>query len=241
MIPRHFMQKGKWLKMERINIDKLTLRFINSKVVFCRLYMPAIILILILAITSLYLNIPFSDFTRDPVAITGGHPFLGIISNIGVMFWSFSVIVCFFSYALLKANNKTHDVLGFIVFGGFISLVLLLDDLFMLHEYIYPKYFGISEKIVFLSYCLIVLFYLVKFRKIIKETDLSFILLAFFFFSFSILVDMLPKSLLPWHHFFEDGSKFFGVISWFYYHFSVCFQEVQSVSHTLGHNIKSHL
>lgn len=216
--------------MERINIDKLTLRFTNSKVVFCWLYMPAIILILILAIASVYLKIPFSNFTRDPMAITGGHPFLGILSNIGVMFWGFSVIVCFFSYALLKSNKKNHDVLGFIVFGGFISLVLLLDDLFMLHEYIYPKYFGISEKIIFLSYGLIVLFYLVKFRKIIKETELSFILLASFFFSFSILVDILLKSLLPWHHFFEDGSKLFGIISWFYWHFSVCFQEVRSIS-----------
>ena len=40
--------------------------------------MPAIFLILIVAIASYYLNIPIYRFTRDPLAIAGGHPFLGI-------------------------------------------------------------------------------------------------------------------------------------------------------------------
>ncbi|MFX0211569.1 MAG: hypothetical protein ACFFDT_36665 [Candidatus Hodarchaeota archaeon] len=198
--------------------------------------MPAIFLILIVAIASYYLNIPISHFTRDPLAIRGGHPFLGIISNIGAILWSFSVAICFFSYVLLKTSKKPHDGLGFIMFGGFISSVLLLDDLFMLHETIYPRYFGVSEKIVFLFYGVLILFYLVRFRKIIIETDFIFILLAVFFFALSALVDMLPESLLSWHHLFEDGLKFFGIISWFGYQFSVCFREVQSVAYTLAPN-----
>ena len=216
--------------------EKFILRFNSHKVFFLWLYIAAILLILIVVIASYFLNIPISQFTRDPLAITKGHPFLGIISNVGVILWSFSVAICFFSYVLLKTSKKPNNVSRFIIFGGFISLVLLLDDLFMLHDRIYPKYFGVGEKIVFLFYGTLILFYLVKFRKIIKKTDFIFILLATSFFGLSILVDRLPQSLLPWTHLFEDGPKFIGIVSWFSYQFSICLQEVQSVIYTTAPN-----
>ena len=212
--------------------EKSNLRFISSKVFFYWLYIPAIFLILIVAIASYYLNIPISRFTRDPLAITDGHPFLGVVSNIGAILWSATVAICFFSYAILITYKKSHDVLSFIMFGGFISLLLLLDDLFMLHERIYPKYLGGSEKIVFLFYVSLLLLYLVKYRLIIIETDLIYLILAAFFFALSMLIDLLPESFLPWHHLFEDGPKFIGIVSWFGYHFTICFKEVQSIAYT---------
>ncbi len=216
--------------------EKSNLRFISSKVFFYWLYIPAIFLILIVTIASYYLNIPISRFTRDPLAITGGHPFLGVVSNIGAILWSATVAICFFSYAILKTNKKSHDVLGFIMAGGFISLLLLLDDLFMLHEEILPKYLGGSEKIIFLFYGSLLLLYLVKYRLNIIETDLIYLILAAFFFALSILIDLLPESFLPLHHLFEDGPKFIGIVSWFGYYFTVCFKEVQSVVYTAAPN-----
>lgn len=123
----------------------------------------------------------------------------------------------------IETRKKPHDVLGFVIFGGFINLILFLDDLFMLHERIFPGYFGVSEKIVFLFYGVLILFYFVTFRKVVMETDFGFASLAIFFFTLSTLIDALPESLLPWHHLFEDGFKFFGIVSWFGYQFSVCF------------------
>lgn len=217
--------------------EKINLRFISSKVFFYWLYIPAIFLILIVAIASYYLNIPISRFTRDPLAITDGHPFLGVVSNIGAILWSATVAICFFSYAILKTNKKSHDVLGFIMVGGLISLLLLLDDLFMLHEKICPKYLSGNEKIVFIFYGSLLLLYLLKYRLNIIETDLIYLTLAVFFFGLSILVDLLlPESLLPWHHLFEDGPKFIGIVSWFGYHFTTCFKEVQSVVYTAAPN-----
>jgi hypothetical protein len=199
---------------------------------FYWLYMPAILLILVTAITSYYSNIPISRFTRDPLAITGGNPFLGIISNIGVIIWSATIAICLFAYTLSITSKKSNDVLRFILFGGLISLILLLDDLFMLHERIYPKYFGIHEISLFLVYGALVLFYLFKFRKIVIKTDLVYLLLTAIFFSMSIVVDLLPeKTLYPWHHLFEDGFKFLGIVSWFGYLIAVCFKEVRSVAY----------
>lgn len=194
------------------------------------LYIACIMFMLVLVLTSYTLNIPFSDFTRDPLAITGGHPFLGIVSNIGVVIWSFSIIVCLFSYAILSTNNrKDYDVQKFILFGGGLSFIFLIDDLFMLHVGIYPNYLGISQDQVVLIYGLFVLFYLLKFRKIILKTRYIFLELALLFFAISLFFDKQPQSLLTWHYLFEDGAKFFGIVSWFSYHFTHCFHQVTAM------------
>lgn len=150
------------------------------------------------------------------------------MSNIGAVVWSFSAAICLFSYTLLRTRQESRDVAGFLLFGGCISLVLLLDDLFMLHEQFYPRYFGVGEKIVFSFYAALNLFYLAKFRTLIIESDFVLLLLALFFFALSMLLDLLPETSHPWYDLFEDGLKLFGIVSWFAYQFSVCLQEVQS-------------
>jgi hypothetical protein len=198
------------------------------------IYMPALILLFITALIGIYYNIPISRFTRDPLAITGGHPFNGIISNIGIILWSSSVAFCFLSYLLLMKRKESFKVRGFIMLGGFISLVLLLDDLFMLHERIFPRYLGINEKILFPLYGMIILLYFFRYRTTIIKTEFIYLILAITLFALSFLVDGLPESILPMHHLFEDGAKFLGIISWVSYQFLVCFREVQSSANDLS-------
>lgn len=197
------------------------------KIICCLLYVPAIILMLIVFVLNFSFDIPIRRFTCDPLAIAQGNPFHGVISNIGVILWSFAASICFFTYLLLKTRNKSHGISEFILFGGVLSLILLLDDLFMLHERIYPKWCGISEEIVLLLYGVATLCYVVKFRRIIIKTDFIFIVLAAVFFAFSLVIDALPKYLFPWQQGFEDVPKFFGIVSWLGYQFSVCFQAIQ--------------
>ena len=110
-------------------------------------------------------------------------------------------------------------------------MLLLVDDLFMLHERIFPNQLGIDEIIVFLFYGLLFLVYLLLFRKLILETDHIYLSLTVFFFALSLLVDLLvPETLTPMYHLFEDGPKFFGIVSWFAYQFSVCLTEVETAA-----------
>ena len=41
-------------------------------------------------------NVETGTITRDPIHITGGHPFIGLLSNIGILFWCSSAAICFF-------------------------------------------------------------------------------------------------------------------------------------------------
>ena len=202
-------------------------RIIISKA-FINSVLLATFLLLAVVLFSVYSDIPVSKFTRDPLAIAGGRPFYGFVSNIGVIMWSASMALCFFSYSLLKAGNAPGKVLYFVFSGGALSLILLLDDLFMLHEHFFPRYLGYGEKVVFLTYGLLLLIYVAVFFDRIFDRNGFYLCCFVFFFALSVLVDRLPESVLPMHHIFEDGSKLLGITSWLGFHSSACYHEVQS-------------
>lgn len=197
------------------------------------MYLPAVLLLFAIAVISHYFNISVSFFTSDPMAIAERHPLTGFVSNIGAVIWSFSLAVSIFTYVLLKTNEARNN-LNFILLGGIISLIMLLDDFFMLHENIFPVYVGIDEKITFSLYGILALFYLIKFRKKIMETAFAFLLLAGLFFMLSVFIDLQSEPIGKWHYLFEDGLKLLGIVSWFAYQFTVCLNEINSAISEAG-------
>lgn len=188
------------------------------------LYIPMLILVGMILLVSRQYGISIADLTRDPAATTGHSPFIGTLSHLGVLFWCATVAICLFSFALLQGTGNIGEFSSFFLFGGLISLILLLDDLFLLHESVFPRHLNIPEKIVFLSYGLMILGYLTRFRKLILKTDFLCMILVFGLFGLSIFIDILDLrvSIL-----FEDGSKLFGIVSWFGYFALTCFQVVK--------------
>jgi hypothetical protein len=197
------------------------------------LLLPGVALLAVIGLAGYRLDFDVSRLTRDPLAVTGSHPFIGFVSNLGAVFWSCATAVCLFSYIVLSDHRKRSDFRFFVLFGGLLSLLLLFDDLYMLHELFYRKYLGLNEKFVFLIYGVLILFYLVRFRKRILESEFLYLAMALALFALSIAVDRLPEDLLPVHHLFEDGPKFLGILSWFGYQLSVCRQAMsQALSHS---------
>ena len=178
-----------------------------------KLYVPTFIMLFIVAFVSFQLHVPVSKSTRDPAAILNVNPFLGILSNIGILFWCACAAICFFSFAVLRNKAISGEFPAFFLLSGLITSALLLDDLFLFHEKIFPGYFHIHEKVVFLGYAIMILLYLMRFRISILETEFVLLLFAFGFFGLSIIVDTLPETLLTWHYLFEDGFKLFGVVT----------------------------
>ena len=193
------------------------------------LYVPAFILLAVTAAMSYKFDIPISKFMRDPAAIMEAHPLNGVISNIGILLWSATAAICLFCWVLLLRTRKHSETRWFFFSGGILTSVLLLDDLFLLHERLYPMYFGITDKIILPLYSLLLLSFIIGFKRQILKTRFYLLFFAICFFGVSLLVDRLPESLLPWHHLFEDGSKFFGIVSWFGYFITSGFQEAGSL------------
>lgn len=179
------------------------------------IYIPVAILFLIAILIRLITGIAIAEFTRDPLGFTGIPVYTGSISNLGVMIWSGAVAICFFSWSILRSVAVADQTTKLLLAGGIVTLVLALDDLFMLHEVVFPDNLGVPEEIVYASYAALILWLLIAFRKTILQSSFLLLVLAILGFGISIASDAVaPYVAIPAMYLFEDGGKLFGIVSW---------------------------
>lgn len=193
-------------------------------VVLVLAYLTSIGLLVAIALVSQKYGIPVSDFTRDPAAILGVHPLIGVLSNIGVLLWCASMALCLFT-AVVLFKTKRGISLSFFLSSGLLTALLLVDDLFMLHDYFFPRMLNIEGGVIYVGYLLLVCIYLLKFRGFILKSGFGFLLLSFLFFALSVGCDVLleQKGMI---FLLEDGAKLLGVLSWFTYFSKTCYSEI---------------
>jgi hypothetical protein len=163
-------------------------------------------------------EIPLESFTKDPTALMNAPFYLGFFSNVGIMIWAGAAMINFFVAYRIKDDSKQRHNFLFILFSAFITLMMTLDDLFQLHEFVFPNYFSISDNAVYLTYMNIFLLYFIYFRKRLLESEFAILGLAFFFLGLSTIIDVLPLPI-PKDTFLEDAIKLFGIVTWFIYYF----------------------
>ena len=112
----------------------------------------------------------------------------------------------------------------FLLYAGLLTGALLMDDLFMVHERVYPKVLASSEETIFALYAVLFAFYLVLFRDDLLKSDPKIQLVSIVLLAFSILMDVLENTgivekITVFHRVAEDGSKFIGIWAWAVFHF----------------------
>jgi hypothetical protein len=164
-------------------------------------------------------NIPIEQLTKDPVSVGKMPAYTGFLSQVGIFFWAASVTLCFFNASLLWNQSHLHRLKRFFLNAGLLSLLLGLDDAFLLHEAVFPAW-GISEKVVLLCYGGLVVFYLFSSSSVIRQTDYSLLGVALFCFGISVAIDGAYR-LVGNQYLLEDGAKLIGIVSWLMYFFQV--------------------
>lgn len=86
-----------------------------------------------------------------------------------------------FLFVLRKTGANSAAI--FFLFSGLLTSMLMLDDLFLLHERIFPEYLHWRQRYIYLSYVSSVLVYLAAFRHIIFKNNFLLLALALFFLS----------------------------------------------------------
>lgn len=177
------------------------------------------VLIGVVLLLHFWKGVPIGRLTRDPTTIIRVPFYTGFLSQIGIFFWAASAAVCMFSAKVLSRHPDCLKIKRFLFVSGLLTLVLGLDDVFLLHEKFFPR-FGVPETVVVASYLGFVLFYLVRFYSIILKTDYILLGMALFFFGVSITLDLFdPSGIDP--YLYEDGAKLVGIVSWLSYFFCV--------------------
>ena len=160
---------------------------------------------------------PWSEpavFLLDPLAIAQDPArccafYSGAVSNLGIVLWASASAVAFFA-AFSGASSVNAR---FLVATASFSAILMIDDLFMLHEDALPS-IGVPELVVMGAYLAIAAAYgLTFFTKIIAGRA-ALAVLAAGLMAASVIEDQ-TKILWPIHDLVEDGAKFTGIYCWF--------------------------
>ncbi|NNF60400.1 MAG: hypothetical protein HKN06_03610 [Gammaproteobacteria bacterium] len=157
---------------------------------------------------------PFGRLTRDPTAVLKGPPYIGFLSQIGIFLWAGSAAICFLAAAVLNRASAGARVWSFFLSAGALSLLLGIDDAFLLHESVLP-HFGLPEEAVVAGYAVLVGAWLVAYRQRLRARDALLLMTALVFFAISGLVDLVS----PWQigTLYEDSAKLAGLLFWLAY------------------------
>lgn len=162
-------------------------------------------------------EIPIRFLTGDPLSISGDPVYTGFLSQIGIFLWAATAAICLFSAKVLPTHSDCSKIKRFLFVSGILTLLLGLDDMFLLHEEVFP-HFGIPEKAVFGGYAGFLIFYLIRGYSTLLNTEYVLLGIAFVFFSGSIGLDLWqPPNIDPF--LVEDGMKLVGIVSWLVYFF----------------------
>lgn len=175
-------------------------------------------------------RIPFANFTADPAAMFDYNPLFGSISHLGILLWGACASVCFLSAAVLNIHRNQKTNIAFLVNFGALTVVLMLDDLFMFHESIAPWYLSIPEKMVLAVYGLYAVGCFYHFRRTIMVSDTKFLILSIVTLGMSIVIDQISsRYYIPGEYLLEDGLKFIGIASWLAYFLKFSFGKIMGM------------
>lgn len=197
------------------------------------LYIAGFVILALGLAASQAFDIPMRHLLGDPAQITGSEFYVGILSNLTVITWAAGAYVALYTWSLLSRVGAETEWIRFFKLGGLLTLVLMLDDLFMFHESIFPDYLFLphltglnpNEKILFGIYGLFTIYYIYSSRHTFEKTPWIHFAVALGFFATSFLIDRgIGKYLVPNRTariLVEDGSKFLGTIGWSWFYVSV--------------------
>jgi hypothetical protein len=181
------------------------------------LFLP--LLILAAAVVQPYLD-PEQLF-RDPLTAVMHvapenccEPYLGLISNLGVLLWHSAATVCIFMVFLMRDTKAERRYILFMFSSGLISIIFMIDDFFLAHEKIYPLLFGITEKSIMLSYVLLLFIYTLTFFKIILQVGALLFFLSMGLFALAVWIDIFYPTGGMMQRLGEDGTKFIAISTW---------------------------
>ena len=166
-------------------------------------------------------NIPYGDLTRDPNAIHKSPKYIGLLSQIGMIFWFSTAGVLLFSTIAMKKLFKNRSYISFLGNACFLTLFLGIDDMFMLHDELAHR--GIREEYFYLFYGIWLVTIIWYFKKTIIQTLYPLIVVYGFLFSLSVIIDKLILEA----YLAEDLFKFGGIFYWTFYWMTACYSLIK--------------
>jgi hypothetical protein len=154
-------------------------------------------------------DVSFGDLSRDPSAVLGGQYYVGYFSNFTIFVWTGGAAAALFSAAVLFLARR-RAAARFLLVGGLITVAMVVDDLFLVHETVGYR-LGDREEIFFVAYGIAAVAFAWLHRRRLGAGCLL-LLAAFGCWGASAGLDIVLSIEAPF--IVEDGLKFLGVGLW---------------------------
>lgn len=135
---------------------------------------------------------------------------VGFLSNLGYLLWIAAAAIALFT-ALSGMVPLRGRVQQLLLCGGGFSLLLCIDDMFLLHD----RYIG--STFLYSLYAVFALLILFRFRRQVQALGGGSFLLAVVLLGLSVVIDQLQDVIpVPYARLqlVEEGSKFLGIATW---------------------------
>jgi hypothetical protein len=160
--------------------------------------------IALVALASWILGEPAAVFTREPQGVLDGPFYTGSFSNLGGLVWFAAAAILSFT-ASLKPLDR-----GALILAALVTWAMGVDDIFMLHDRVYPKLY-LNETLVFALYFgTIGVIVLRSYRQLARSTLVG-IAIAVICWVLSAVFDQFFNTM---GQLAEDGTKFIGIVVW---------------------------
>ena len=194
----------------------------NLQVTPCWLYVVAVApACSLLGFVLLQPWVSVTALLKDPSTIAGTHPFVGFVSNIGIVLWWMTSAICLYAGALAVAQRRNPADASFLIAGGLLTGLFAFDDLFLLHEWIGPQLLSLSQLAILACYGVLAVAYIAGFwKQIMRHSPLLFAL-SVLCGATSALADLSPIVIgyeNPTVSVIEDGAKFVAIAFWATFH-----------------------
>lgn len=181
-------------------------------------WLPLIFVLGMALVVTSQTNVTMRELTQDPTTVLDGPFYVGYVSNLGNILWAAAVAICAFVVLVLQRGDR-DGARRFFAWSGLFTAVLMIDDLFLLHDEVLPRHAGISGELYGILYVLSMAAYLVLFRWRLLAANYVLFGVALMFFGISVVVDLgssaladvAPSNLVL---LVEDGAKVLGIGTW---------------------------
>jgi len=172
--------------------------------------LPALIVYVLALVLSAAAGIRTQLVIRDLAQSCDTALGVGFLSNVGYLLWISAAAIALFG-ALSGVVDVRGRVRQLLLCGGGFSLLLCLDDMFLLHD----RYIG--SGFLYSLYVIFALLILFRFRAQVQVLGGGSFLLAVVLLGLSVIIDQLQE-VIPVDYstlqLFEEGAKFLGIAAW---------------------------
>ncbi|MEM1071452.1 MAG: hypothetical protein AAGH71_01330 [Planctomycetota bacterium] len=169
-------------------------------------------------VASLLSGRRIGSFLSDPRVVDDPHALTGVLSNLGICLWASAAYASLLAGWVLRRSEAHRETSLFLLAFGTLSLVLMVDDLMLVHEGIVRDWLGLPELLPITLYMLATFACLVRFASRIRREGSLLMVIALTCFAGSVGTDVAPGPLTgllgEWRILVEDGLKLFGITAW---------------------------